>query len=60
MFDFLASLSVLGWLLIALAALTLWQLPAVLRMIWHMLTTGARPRYEEFERERSKDVRGDD
>ena len=40
MIDFLSSLSVVGWILIGLAALTLWQLPGILRMAWHMMTKG--------------------
>ncbi|MEL6617937.1 MAG: hypothetical protein AAFY39_13125 [Pseudomonadota bacterium] len=40
MIEFVSSLSVMGWLLVALAVLTLWQLPAILRMVWGMMTKG--------------------
>lgn len=33
MTEFLSSISWFGWALIALLAMTLWQLPAILRMV---------------------------
>ena len=43
MLGFVQSLSVVGWLLIALALATLWQLPAILRMIFFRHREGRRP-----------------
>lgn len=41
--DFIASLSVFGWVLIVLALVTLWQLPPILRMIVFRYREGHRP-----------------
>lgn len=39
MMEFFASVSWFGWLLIALALCTLWQLPAILRMMFQDFTS---------------------
>lgn len=43
MLEFLSSLSVLGWLLIALACATVWQIKPIMEMIFYRSREGRWP-----------------